>query len=209
MASSFLGQIPIIIYILTKISPTKILDIGKGFGKYGFLIHEYLGIDNQKKIIHNLQLREQSKVIIDAVEIDSDLMLPHLEHVYDKIIFGNILETYSELEKYDLILMIDIIEHLEKEPAVTMLKEFLKKGNKILIATPRHFFKQYLFESKFEEHVSHWSVKDFKSIGYVDYQLLADGAVYLVSNEPINIIGFGRSIVKKIKRIGRAIKNEI
>lgn len=209
MASSFLGQIPIILYILTKVSPKKVLDIGKGFGKYGFLIHEYLGIDNQKKIIPNLQLRKQSKVIIDAVEIDLDLILPHLSHFYNKVIFGNILNIYSELDKYDLILMIDIIEHIEKEPALIMLKEFLKKGSDILIATPRNFFKQCLYESEYEKHVSHWSIKDFKSLAYVDYQLLDDGAIYLISNSSIDIRGFGNSIIKKLRRIGRAIKIEI
>lgn len=209
MASSFLSQIPIIVYILTKISPQKILDIGKGFGKYGFLIHEYLGIDNQKRINPKLQLREQSKIIIDAVEIDPDLVLPHLEHFYNKIIIGNILEIYKELEKYDLILMIDVIEHLEKEHAILMLKEFLTKGSNILIATSRNYFQQYLYESEHEQHVSHWNVKDFEPIGYVDYQFLADGAVYLVSNEPVDITGFGSALVKKLKRIGRSINNEL
>ena len=50
MASSFVSQIPVIVNLVSKLKPRKIIDIGKGFGKYGFLIHEYAGIDNQKRM---------------------------------------------------------------------------------------------------------------------------------------------------------------
>jgi hypothetical protein len=58
MASSFLNQVPSIIYLVQKIRPEKILDIGKGFGKYGFLIHEYWSIDNTKKVVPTKSLKE-------------------------------------------------------------------------------------------------------------------------------------------------------
>ena len=41
MASSFVSQIPVVVYLLQRLAPTSMLDIGKGFGKYGFLAHEY------------------------------------------------------------------------------------------------------------------------------------------------------------------------
>ena len=43
MASSFLSQIPTIIYLISQIKPKSILDIGKGFGNIVYLIHEYYG----------------------------------------------------------------------------------------------------------------------------------------------------------------------
>jgi hypothetical protein len=48
MASSFSAQIPAIVHLLKSLASKSVFDIGKGFGKYGFLIHEYLGIDNTK-----------------------------------------------------------------------------------------------------------------------------------------------------------------
>lgn len=209
MASSFFSQIPVIIYLIKKLNPEKVLDVGKGFGKYGFLIHEYVGIETNKKIDKSLTLLQQSKVVIDAVEVDEDLMLPHLNHIYNEIYIGSIFDIYKNLGHYDLILMIDVIEHLDKEEAIKMLNYFLGRGCTIIIATPKVFFDQHLYESSYEKHVSHWSVKDFKEIGNVDYQYTGDGVVYLVSSGKHNIVGFGNSLNKKAKRILRTIINEL
>ena len=209
MASSFINQVPAIIQLVQKIKPGRILDVGKGFGKYGFLIHEYVGIDNARKIDAAKSLRKQSRLVIDAVEVDPDLMLPHLEEIYTSIYFGDILEIYKELPSYDLILMIDIIEHINKEAALHLLKHFLQSGSKVVIATPIDFFKQELYESEFENHVSHWSSKDFKNLGFLSEQYFDAGAVYLLSNEKIDIRGFGNTLIKKLRRVARALKNEL
>ena len=37
MASSFINQVPVIINLIQRLKPNKVLYIGKGFGKYGFL----------------------------------------------------------------------------------------------------------------------------------------------------------------------------
>ncbi len=209
MASSFINQTPAIIHLLQKLKPKKILDIGKGFGKYGFLIHEYIGIDNTRKINADKSLKDQSNVLIDAVEVDADLMLPHLPHIYNKIYFGDILQLYKQLPPYDFVLMIDIIEHINKEGALLLLKHFLQQGSKIIVATPKHFFQQELYESEFENHVSHWNLKDFKNLGFLDVQYFDAGAVYLLSNEKLDIRGFGNTWIKKIRRLARAFKNEL
>jgi SAM-dependent methyltransferase len=208
MASSFIDQTPTIIHLLQKLKPKSILDIGKGFGKYGFLIHEYVGIDNTKKLNPAKSLRELSNIVIDAVEVDEDLMLPHLSQLYNNIYFGDVLQLYNDLPVYDLVLMIDIIEHIDKEKALVLLQYFLNNGSKIIIATPKDFFEQELYESEFEHHVSHWTINDFKSIGYCASQNINAGTVYLLSNENTDIRGFGNSFIKKIRRIARAIKNE-
>ena len=209
MASSFIDQTPVIIYLLQKLKPKKILDIGKGMGKYGFLLHEYLGIDNTKKIDPSKTLKELSNIVVDAVEVDEDLMLPHLSQIYNKVYFGDILKIRDDLPQYDLILMIDIIEHINKEEAILALKSFLQKGSDIIIATPINFFNQDLYESEFEHHVSHWTIKDLNKLGFVEVQYLNGGAVYLLSNKKIAIRGFGNSFIKKLRRVGRSIMNEL
>lgn len=208
MASSFINQIPVIIHLVQKLNPLTLLDIGKGFGKYGFLVHEYVGINNTKKIDPAKMLKEQSKLLIDAVEVDPDLMMPHLQQLYNKVYFGDILEMYKELPAYDTVLMIDIIEHIDKKGALLLLKQLLQQGTDIIIATPIKYFEQELYESKYEHHISHWSEKDFKQLGFLDVQYFDAGAVYLLSNKQHNIRGFGNSFIKKIRRIARAVKNE-
>lgn len=209
MASSFSEQIPTIISIIAQVKPKTILDIGKGFGKYGFLVHEYIGIDNKKQILSTQTLAQQSDIEIDAVEIDNDLLLPHLSHIYREIHVGDVLKIYKDLPKYDLVLMIDIIEHIDKEQAIDLLKYLLLQNSVILIATPLEYFEQHLYDSVFEEHVSHWTLKDFQKLGITDFQKLTAGAVYLLSNHKVDIMGFGKGFIKKLKRIGHAVVNEI
>jgi hypothetical protein len=209
MASSFISQVPSIIQLVQKLKAKKILDIGKGFGKYGFLIHEYAGIDNTKKLNPSKFLKDLSTIEIDAVEVDPDLMLPHLQQIYSKIYFGDILTIYKDLKSYDLVLMIDIIEHIAKKEATLLLKYLLLQKSKIIIATPINFFEQNLYESIYENHISHWTPKDFKKLGNLTVQYFDSGAVYLLSNQKIEIRGFGNSLLKKVRRLARAIKNEI
>ena len=96
MASSFPAQIPGIIHIIRKLNPASVLDIGKGFGKYGFLIHEYAGIDNKKRIDGSLTLKELSSINIDVVEADEDLMLPYLKDIYSNIYFGDVTKILTD-----------------------------------------------------------------------------------------------------------------
>ncbi|MCW3090880.1 MAG: uncharacterized protein JWP81_1949 [Ferruginibacter sp.] len=209
MASSFINQIPAIIHLVQKLQPKTILDIGKGFGKYGFLVHEYVGIDNTKKVDPAKTLKEQSNLLIDAIEIDADLMLPHLQQIYNKVYLGDVLKIYEEMVKYEMVLMIDIIEHINKGQALQLLRYLIQQGSTIIIATPIRYFKQELYESEFERHISHWSEQDFKKLGYLSAQYFDAGAVYLLSAEKYNIRGFGNSFIKKIRRIARAISNEL
>lgn len=208
MASSFASQIPQIIFLISQIKSKTILDIGKGFGKYGFLIHEYIGIEKANGINPAKTMKAQSKINIDAVEIDKQLFLPHLDHIYNKVYEGSILEMYTRLPNYDLILIIDVIEHLEKNAAVKMLEYFISKKNKIIIATPEKFFQQHLYDSPFEEHISHWNLKDFSNIAYVDHQKCSGGIIYFLTSQKMNIRGFGNSIIKKIRRLARALRDE-
>ncbi len=209
MASSFAAQIPGIIHLIKKLKPASVLDIGKGFGKYGFLIHEYAGIDNKKKIDHSFTLKELSSINIDAVEADESLMLPYLKDIYNNIYFGDVTKIYPALPNYDLILMIDVIEHVYKNDALAVLNYFLKNNCKIIIATPKDFFQQDLYESDFEKHVSHWTKNDFNKLGYLEYQYFDAGAVYLLTVNKTNIRGFGNSFIKKIRRIARSVRNEL
>ncbi len=208
MASSFAFQIPQVIHVVRQLAPRSILDIGKGFGKYGLLLHEYLGIDNSKRIDPSLSMVEQSRLKMDAAEADPELMLPHLPHFYNKIYEGDVLVNYESFEKYDLVLMVDVIEHLDKDSSLEMLQHFIKNGSTVLVATPVDFFQQHLYESEFEHHVSHWSANDFKSIAHLQVQYIENSAIYLLSPGPVNIRGFGNSFIKKLRRIARAVRSE-
>lgn len=210
MASSFYDQIPDVINIARNLNPKFVLDIGKGFGKYGFLFHEYFGIDASKKIDHKSSMMQQSNLQMDAIEVDDTLMLPHLSHFYDKVHFGDVFKLAPNISKrYDLVLMIDVVEHLEKQQTLNLIKKFVQDGSVVLIATPIEYFNQHLYESVYEEHISHWTLNDFKGMGELQVQYKDSGALYLLSKEKVDIPGFGNSWMKKAKRLFRIARTEL
>jgi hypothetical protein len=78
----------------------------------------------------------------------------------------------------------------------------------MIIATPLHFFEQELYESPFERHVSHWAATDFKHVGFCEKQYMQAGGIYLLSDKPLKVKGFGNGIKQKIRRLARHIRNE-
>jgi 2-polyprenyl-3-methyl-5-hydroxy-6-metoxy-1,4-benzoquinol methylase len=210
MASSFSSQIPVILHLLGKLQPKSVLDVGKGFGKYGFLLHEYVGIDNAQRPQPTLSLRDQSRIVIDAVESNPDYMWPHLDQIYRQVYSARIEDVFkSGLPAYDLVLMIDVIEHLTKESGLDIVRHFIHLGYKVIMSTPRRFFQQELYGSDDEHHLSHWTPSDFNGVCKYDYQNCDDGQVFLLSREVIDIRGFGHSPIKRLRRIARALHNEL
>jgi hypothetical protein len=210
MASSYANQVPVIAYLIQQCNPKSILDVGKGFGKYGLLIHEYAGIDNTKRPNPQLTLAQQSSIAIDAVDVNAEYSWPHIEHFYRKILIGRIEDLYLTLPPYDLVLMSDVIEHLEKDIAAKIVKHFVDSGSVVLISTPVMFFHQDLYESEAEHHVSHWNKGDFRMSGaFIDCQNVYPGRIFLLANHPIKIRGFGRGLTKSLRRVARCLSNEL
>jgi hypothetical protein len=211
MASSFADQIPTVAYVLGRLNPKTVLDVGKGFGKYGFLLHEYVGIDYGKKPDPHRTLAQQSRIAIDAVEVNPSYQWPHISQFYREVYFGRVEELCDNLPAYDVVLMADVIEHIEKIDALRVVDSFLARGSTLLISTPRKFFQQELFESPDERHVSFWTVKDFqKPDRTVLYQKVGEGVIYVVKHGKMaNIRGFGNDFLAKARRLARFTFTEI
>lgn len=208
MASSFPEQIPVIIWVLSNLKPRRVLDIGKGFGKYGMLIHEYIGVDNQSRPQHDKPMKMQSRVSIDAVDINPDYSLLHLEQFYDRVVVKDIRLAYQEFSGYDTILIVDVIEHLPKADGLRIIDWFYKQGANVLLSTPRVFFQQALYGSEAEHHVSHWTPEDFAGRNLI-WQNCGPSRLYLLSPGPLKIRGFGNSLLHRLRRLGRALRNEL
>jgi hypothetical protein len=140
--SSHWDQIPQIIEIVMQIKPRGILDIGPGRGKYGVLFCEYLR-----------EWAEQD-VIVDAIA-DEPIWC---RHAYHEVWRGNALEILPRLTKnYHLITIIDVIEHLKREDGENLLRFAAKRGEKILLTTPKD-------ASRCGDHKSEWTVGMVKKV---------------------------------------------
>ena len=208
MGTSFLNQIPAVLGVVQQLRPARILDVGKGFGKYGMLIHEYVGLDSQARVEPMVKIRDQSGICIDAVEPDPDLLLPHIDHYYRKVYSDPIERIYRELSGYDVILMADVIEHLEKSDGVAVLNHFVATSHAVVVSTPLRYFSQCLYQSRFEEHRSHWAARDFKRFGHVLQQRIGAGGLYVISGRSLSLRGFGNGVSQKFRRLARAIRDD-
>lgn len=96
--------------------------------------------------------------------------------IYDQIIKSDVTELPKiSSKKYDVVMCIQVIEHLSKEAGERVLKEWEKLAkNKIIVATPVGFMKFDRVErkkdkNKLQKHLSGWKPEEFKERGYRVY----------------------------------------
>jgi hypothetical protein len=153
LPSSDFEQIETIIRLIRAADPRVMLDIGVGFGKYGVLAREYLEVWTGTGEYGRWQRR------IEGVEAFPKYLTPLHDYIYDRIHVGSALEIVPNLTgPYDLILLIDVIEHFSKLDAERLLAACECIAKNVLIATPRTFYEQEaVFDNPYEEHRSHWT----------------------------------------------------
>ena len=154
MPSSRWDNIPDIINIIREVKPQSILDVGCGFGKWGLLAREYTDVWNG-----NYHPSEW-KVRIDAIEIFPDYIQDWHRAIYNEIIVGDI----SNLELgYDLILAIDVIEHLRDAKADLTILRLKHYSKTLVLSIPLGSRPQgKVFNNKYEAHRSTWTLDKIK-----------------------------------------------
>jgi 2-polyprenyl-3-methyl-5-hydroxy-6-metoxy-1,4-benzoquinol methylase len=127
-----------------KDTPQRILDVGCGYGKYGVLLREYL----------------EGNPVVDGVEAWPDYIEKHnLRGIYNHVYSDDVLNLDNNtLAMYDLVMMGDVIEHIEKDSAIDLLNRI---PGYVIIATPFDHFHTDEGLPPTEAHVSHWTEEDF------------------------------------------------
>ncbi|HEX3426909.1 MAG TPA: methyltransferase domain-containing protein [Acidimicrobiales bacterium] len=140
---------------VVRLQPTRVLDIGPGYGKWGFLVREALDF------MAGRLAPEEWQVTVDGIDA-FPYASPILDWVYDKVISGPALDHLDELRGYDLVIMGDVIEHFEKDDGLCLLRALLAHNKNVVIATPLDFFQQEIANNPYEQHLSRWSEADFR-----------------------------------------------
>jgi 2-polyprenyl-3-methyl-5-hydroxy-6-metoxy-1,4-benzoquinol methylase len=101
----------------------KILDIGCGTG-FLLMVLEEVGFNN-----------------LTGIEVDFNQSIEAIKNLkFSKILNQEIFDFFNvNMEKYDLIFLYDLIEHIEKEKIISLLKlihKFLNKNRLLIIKTP-------------------------------------------------------------------------
>lgn len=119
------------------------LDVGPGHGKAGILLREYAGVER-----------------VDAVEAWPAYRTPRLHALYDTVFACDVLDLPPlALRGYELVLMVEVLEHLEKADGLALIDRI---PGWIVICTPAAFFQNPEADAiPPERHRSLWSATDF------------------------------------------------
>ncbi len=176
MPTSHSNQLNEIVQIAELLKPRKILDIGIGNGKYGFLLREYIGSN------HGISKEE---LIINGIEGYPEYLTPIHHETYNEIFIQN-LSTKLDIPEgeYDLCILIDIIEHFDRETGIEIIKYFSKRSKFMLIATPWDIGDPSIqHDNPLENHIYQWKKKDFELFANPSFIFNRNSLIALIGND--------------------------
>ncbi len=138
--------------------PNTLLDLGSGDGTF------------------TKSIKLDSDWIITAADIYPKIVKDALRNdLYKKVINGDVNTIVNDLikkkQKYNVVLLSQVIEHLNKNEGKKLLKAVEKIAtNRIVVGTPRGYLSQedvFVDENPFQKHKSGWTTEEFQEMGYV------------------------------------------
>ena len=176
------------------VKPQSVLDVGCGYGKWGYLCREYLDA------FYGRFRPEDWSVRIDGVEYFEPYIQAHQRALYSNIMIGDIRDVVDDLDRYDLIIAGDVIEHMEKEEAEAIVEKLYALANKMLIVNiplGEGWDHPEQYGNPAELHRSEWYKEDFQgyALEYDDFTLphgLNYGAFFCPKDLPAEhqLVGF-------------------
>jgi len=160
MPSSHPMQINEIVNLMITLNPKSLLDIGVGFGKFGFLAREYLELWDGRDVYGDWQRR------VDGIEAHAAYITPLQRQIYNDIRIGDARQILPQIQhRYDLVMLVDVIEHFSLEDGMAILRQCLRVGRNLVVVTPRNFNPQQdAFGNPFERHQFHWKEEHLKPL---------------------------------------------
>ena len=137
---------------ILSLQPLSVLDVGIGNGKWGVLAREYTDVWLRRE-------RENYAVMIDGIEIFEKYRNANWVN-YNHIHIGHVTDILPRLKSYDLIIFIEVLEHIEKTEALELL-DMCRSKCKLLIFSYTNCPQGPAFGNVNETHVSTWVESDF------------------------------------------------
>lgn len=106
-------------------------------------------------------------------KVGVELYAPYIKEskakgIHDKYIKEDVMKLNLKPNSFDVVIALDLIEHLKKKEGIKLLKKMERWARKkIIIYTPNGFIMQDEKDrNKLQRHLSGWNVEDFKSRRY-------------------------------------------
>ena len=161
---------------IIELQPRSVLDVGCGFGKWGYLCREYLDVFPGRPFKHQWTTR------IDAIEFFEPYIMEHQRFLYSNIMIGDVRDLCKTIDNYDLIIAGDVIEHMFKDEAEEVVETLYARANKLLmvnIPIGEGWLHPEQYGNPAELHRSEWYLEDFSPFGSEFWKFgLASGLEY-------------------------------
>ncbi len=154
MGTSNWQNIPFCIEMIRRINPESILDVGVGFGRWGFAAREFLEAWAGRPLMSQWRLR------VDGIEAFSSAIAPYHRTIYSRLYEGDALEVMTAFrEQYDLVIFGDVLEHFTEERARMALRRATEISRYTLLVLPlgSEWPQDEQYGNVFERHLSEWS----------------------------------------------------
>ena len=89
--------------------------------------------------------------------------------------------TLEYLGPWQMVLLIDVIEHMSHADGHALLGVLMRSGAKVLVSTPQVFMDQHDDRNPFEEHVSLWGWDQLRHYRIESDVSTPDSVIYLLS----------------------------
>lgn len=152
------GKKEIVEYIISSNNDYKfILDVGPGYGTYGGLLNKFYKID--------------------CVEIFERYVLDYsLSNIYNNVYIGDICEF--DYSKYDLIIMGDVLEHIDTDKAIKLIEDMSELGKRLVVAVPYEYSQGEWEGNIYESHLQSDLTPTIMNDRYPTLKLKFDFGVY-------------------------------
>jgi hypothetical protein len=180
MPASSYTHISTVVHFLQAIWPKRVLDVGIGNGAYGLLARQYLDV------AHERVLPESWQHTIDGVEIFEAYRNPVWAFAYNRVTIGDARQVIASIENYDLILFNDVLEHVEREEARSLIRAALDRCKCVVATTPSGHYPQGAWGgNEAERHLCTLGPKDFDAL--IAMVRTGDTSCFVCSRDPESI----------------------
>ena len=160
MPTSDIDNVPAVVKEAVRMRPRSVLDLGVGFGKYGVLLREKLDIEPGRVT------RDRWLVRIDGVEGFERYYNPIYSFVYNHLWIEDLSKDPNKYCGYDLVLLIDSLEHLEKSLGRELLERLRLNNRHLVVSCPNCDCPQGAVNgNEYERHRARWYPHEFVALG--------------------------------------------
>lgn len=184
MPTSYPSNISTIAEMMEAARPDSMLDVGPGYGKFGFLFRERCDDFKWEKRLYGVEIFPEY------------LRRAHTGFLYDEVHECSFAAPSSNLDMrlilnrapYGLVMMVDVLEHFSDQEGEIVLRRALQLSPFTIISTPLNYEQGPSHGNEYERHVSEWPVEKIEAVAAQYPNARFQGGV--TTNGTNSVIGF-------------------